>query len=282
MNGTQAISSPAETGISMEEESTFRYELATVWVLLVRDLRRFFRQRSRIAGALIQPLLFWLILGSGFSGTFRMEGSEGLGYLEYFYPGILLQVVLFTSIFTTMSVIEDRNEGFLQAVLVSPSSRLALVLGKSLGGTSIALFQLVLFLLVAPWAGFPLGDISWPVLLTVLFLTGLCLTGIGFFMAWKIGTIAGYHAIMSVLLLPLWVLSGAMFPVPDDPAWLATIMRFNPMTYCVEVIRWCLYGLGALPPAGGTGIPLLTAFLLIALFAVFAQGVAWLACRKGE
>src|SRR5205823_1399252 len=145
-----------------------------------RDLRRFFRQLSRVVGALVQPLIFWLVIGSGLSSSFRMQGADGVGYVQYFYPGIVMLVVLFTSIFTTMSVIEDRHKGFLQAVLVAPASRAALVLGKTGGGVAIALTQAVLFLALSPLAGYDVRAVDWPLLGGVLLLTSIGLSSLGF------------------------------------------------------------------------------------------------------
>src|SRR6185436_17519936 len=116
-------------------------ELSTISVLVRRDLTRFVREKTRVAGALLQPLLFWLMIGSGMASTFVLPGARSVGYLEYFYPGVLVMVVLFTAIFTTMSVIEDRHSGFLQAVLVAPGSRAALVIGKCLGAATVAFVQ---------------------------------------------------------------------------------------------------------------------------------------------
>src|SRR5258705_299557 len=144
-------------------------------------------------------------------------------------------VVLFTSIFTTMSVIEDRHAGFLQAVMVAPASRSALVVGKTLGGTTIALIQVALFLALAPLAGFPLMSIDWPMLLLMATLTSTGLTATGFAIAWWLDSIQGYHAIMSVLLLPLWILSGSMFPAREG-GFMGTLMHLNPMSYASEGI----------------------------------------------
>jgi len=131
-------------------------DLHVISVLWRRDLVLFTRQKSRIAGTLIQPILFWLAIGSGMAPTFRL-GSGGIGYMGYFFPGTLVMLVLFSSIFATMSVIEDRHQGFLQGVLVAPGSRASVVLGKSLASTTVALIQAALFVLLAPFAGFPLG-----------------------------------------------------------------------------------------------------------------------------
>lgn len=262
---------------SPERPSGLALELAAIHVLWRRDVVRFFRQRSRVAGALIQPVLFWLVLGAGLSGTFRMQGAEGLGYMEYFYPGVILMVVLFTSIFATMSLIEDRHAGFLQAVLVGPASRTSLVLGKTLGGTTIAMVQAALFLLLAPFAGFPLASISWPMLLAHLVLASAALTATGFAIAWWLDSVQGYHAVMSVLLLPLWILSGAMFP-PTENTLMATVMRFNPLSYAAAGVRRALYG-GSLPGVSGSASPSLELAVMAGMF-ILAVFLSARACRR--
>ncbi|MDH5670810.1 MAG: ABC transporter permease [Myxococcales bacterium] len=225
-------------------------ELSTIGVLVRRDLMRFVRERSRVVGALVQPLIFWLVIGSGMSGTFVLPGAGDVDYLEYFYPGVVVMVVLFTAIFTTMSVIEDRHSGFLQAVLVAPGSRFSVVLGKSLGAGTVALSQSALFLALAPLAGFSLSEINWPLLLGALSLACFSLCALGFSVAWWLDSTAGYHVVMSLLLLPMWIVSGAMFPAPDGGvmAWAA---RLNPMGYAVSAVRRALYQ-GGLPE--GTGL----------------------------
>ena len=231
--------------------SLLRLNVATVGVLVSRDLRRFFRQMSRVIGALVQPLIFWLVIGSGMASSFRMPGAEGVGYVQYFYPGIVMLVVLFTSIFTTMSVIEDRHKGFLQAVLVAPASRTALVLGKTLGGVAIALMQAAIFLALAPLAGFDARSIEWAQLLVLLVGIGVGLSSMGFAIAWWLDSTQGYHVVMSVLLIPLWILSGAMFPMTTGPKWILAISRANPMAYAVAGVRRALYG-GAPPDGAAT------------------------------
>ncbi len=256
------------------------YDLATAAVLWRRDLTRFFRQPSRLVGALGQPIIFWLVIGSGMSGTFRYggpAGAAGPGYMAYFYPGVVLMVVLFAAIFTTLSVIEDRHRGFLQSVLAGPGSRTALVMGKALGSSSVALSQAALFLALAPAAGFPLAAVHWPLLLAALALTALALSGIGFAVAWAVDSPQGYHAIQMTLLVPLWVLSGAMFPVPADKPALAALMRANPISYGVSAVRRALAGEGApgaLPGSAGRDL------LVCAAFAAGALALAVLASRR--
>jgi daunorubicin resistance ABC transporter membrane protein len=266
--------------------SLARLHLATIGVLVSRDLRRFFRQLSRVLGALVQPLIFWLVIGSGLQSSFRMPGVDyrqgGVGYVQYFYPGIVMLVVLFTSIFTTMSVIEDRHKGFLQAVLVAPASRASLVLGKTLGGVAIALGQAAIFLALAPLAGFAVRTVQWPTLALLLLFIGVGLSSMGFAIAWWLDSTQGYHVVMSVLLIPLWILSGAMFPMTDGPRWILWLGRCNPMAYAVAGVRRALYG-GAAP--GGVGVPSTPALELGVTigFAVVAVAVAVAVCsRRGD
>ena len=243
------------------------YDLATARVLWWRDLVRFFRQPSRLAGALGQPVIFWLVIGSGMAATFRMPGST-VGYLEFFYPGVVLMVVLFAAIFTTVSVIEDRHQGFLQAVLAGPGSRAALVVGKALGSASVAVSQAALFLALAPAAGFALLRVNWPLLLAALGLAAIGLAALGFAVAWAVDNVQGYHAIQMTLLVPLWVVSGAMFPMSAEHPGLAAVMRVNPVAYAVSAARRALAGAsapGALPGSSARDVAVLAAFAAAAL-----------------
>ena len=245
--------------------------LTAVGSLWRRELVRFFRQPSRVAGAAGSPLLFWLFIGSGLSGSFRLPGAEGLGYLEYFFPGTVTLVVLFAAIFSTISIIEDRREGFLQGVLAAPVPRTAIVAGKVLGGATLAWLQGAAFLLLAPFAGLRL-DV--PALLEaagVLLLLALALTAIGFAFAWSVDSVQGFHAVMNLILVPMWLLSGAVFPLTGAPAWLAALMRIDPLTYGVAALRWTFYGpaaeLGEGIPGPVAALAILTALGLVAFAA---------------
>lgn len=247
--------------------SALAYDLATVRTLWRRDLVRFFRQPSRLAGALGQPILFWLIIGSGMAGTFRMPGSS-VGYLEFFYPGVVLMVVLFAAIFTTVSVIEDRHQGFLQSVLAGPGSRGALVVGKAVGSASVALSQAALFLALAPAAGFPLLSVNWALLVLALALVAVGLSALGFAVAWAVDNVQGYHAIQMTLLVPLWVVSGAMFPPSAEHPAFTAVMRANPVAYGVSAARRALSGPlapGALPGSAARDLAVVAAFALAML-----------------
>jgi ABC-2 type transport system permease protein len=217
--------------------------LATL-TLWRREIVRFCRQRSRIVGSLGTPVVFWLLLGSGLGRSFRTaaEPVPPGGYLEYFFPGTLALIVLFTAIFSTISVIEDRQAGFLQGVLVAPAPRVSIVLAKLLGGTTLAVAQAVLFLPFGPLAGVPFAPGAIAAAVGVLALLGFALTGLGFILAWSLDSTQGFHAIMNLLLVPMWILSGAVFPAGGAAGWVRAIMAVNPLTYGVAALRRTLTG----------------------------------------
>ena len=277
--GTAVGGSRATSGMhAATGRSAFAEDLSTIGVLVRRDVTRFVREKSRVAGALLQPLIFWLVIGSGMSGTFRLPGAEQVDYLQYFFPGVVVMVALFTAIFTTMSVIEDRHSGFLQAVLVAPGSRASVVLGKALGATTVAFVQGLLFVLLAPLSGYSLLAVHWPLLLAALSLSCFALCAMGFCVAWWLDSTAGYHVVMSLLLLPMWIVSGAMFPAPASGA-LALVQHANPMSYAVGAVRRALYG-GSLP--AGTGLAGGAALELTVLlaFALLAAAGALFVCHR--
>jgi ABC-2 type transport system permease protein len=225
-----------------------------VLTLWWREINRFRRQRSRWMSALTQPLVFWLLLGGGLSASFRPNGvPNDTGYLEYFYPGVIVLVMLFTAIFSTIAVVEDRHEGFLQGVLVAPVSRASIVLGQALGSATLAWLQGVIFLVLAPLAGIPLSLVSVLGVVIVLACLAFCLTNLGLIIAWRMESTQGFHAIMNLILMPIWLLSGAFFPISGVPFWLEWLMRINPLTYGMAALRRCLYlghanAAGAIPP----------------------------------
>lgn len=223
--------------------------VATLWH---REVIRFVRQRSRLVGALAQPVVFWLLLGGGLSASFRPPGAPaGASYLGYLYPGILALVLLFTAIFATISTVEDRRSGFLQGVLVAPVSRTAVVVGQALGGTTLAVTQGLLFLALAPLAGIALGPARILAATGVMIVVGFGLTNVGLLIAWRMESTQGFHAIMNLLLIPIWLLSGAFFPATGVAAPLAWLMRLDPLTYGLAALRACLDPTArGLPPLG--------------------------------
>ncbi len=244
--------------------------MLAVYTLWRRELTRFFRQPSRIAGAVATPLIFWLLLGSGLSGSFRLPGGpESVDYLEYFFPGTIVLVLLFAAIFSNISVIEDRHEGFLQGVLVAPVGRATLVAGKVLGGSTLAWLQAIVFLALAPAAGIHLTFWNLLAAAGVLAVLAVALSALGFAFAWKLDSVQGFHAIMNIVLMPMWMLSGAFFPASGAPGWLAALMRFNPLTYGIAALRHAFYG--AALEEGMPGVALSLAVTLAVGLASFAS-----------
>jgi ABC-2 type transport system permease protein len=204
-----------------------------IFALAQRELVRFFRQRNRVFGALGQPIIFWLLFSEGLRGN-------NLDY-AHFFPGTLVMILLFTAIFATISIIEDRNEGFLQSVLVSPAPRWAMVLGKVTGGATIAMLQGLLFLLLgAVTLRFASSLPQLAQAIVLMAVIAIALTALGFSIAWRMDSTHAFHAVMSVFLFPMWLLSGAFFPATGD-GWLAWIVRLNPLTYGVAGLRHYLH-----------------------------------------
>jgi ABC-2 type transport system permease protein len=228
-----------------------------------REIVRFYRQKSRVIGVLASPLLFWVVIGAGFGTSFHSgEGAGQQHYLDYFYPGVLIMIVLFTSIFTMMSVIEDRKEGFLLSVLVAPVPRTAIVLGKVLGGTTLSTIQGMIFLIFAPFAGVHLEPLQVLPIAVVVFLVSFALTALGFAIAWPMDSTQAFHGIINLFLIPLWLLSGSMFPLASASGWIRGLMYANPLTYGVEALRSLLY------PGAATIFPLPSAMATLLLFSL--------------
>ncbi len=246
-----------------------------VGTLCQRELVRFFRQKNRVFGALGQPIIFWLLFGAGLKSA-KVEDNS-LDY-AHFFPGTLVMILLFTAIFATISIIEDRREGFLQGVLVAPVPRWSMVMGKILGGAVIAMLQGIIFLCL----GWLTGAVGWfPILsttflgvvgaLVLMFVISIALTALGFFIAWRMDSTQGFHAIMSVFLLPMWLLSGAFFPM-DVRGWLGWIIHINPLTYGVAGLRHYLQNGDVV----ATHLPSLATCWIVSLaFAAVTFGASW-------
>lgn len=241
-----------------------------------REVVRFVRQRSRVVGALGTPMVFWLLIGSGLRNSFQMGGDDSVSYLTFAFPGTIVLIVLFTAIFSTISIIEDRREGFLQAVLAAPVRRSAIVFGKVLGSTTLAVVQGMLFLLVAPLAGIPLSVGSVLAVFGVLVLVGLGLSALGFLIAWPMESTQGFHAVMNLFLMPMWLLSGAFFPASGASNWLAWIMAINPLTYGVSALRHAMYLGSSEAPTDLASLPwslAITVAFTLAMLALSARAV---------
>jgi ABC-2 type transport system permease protein len=205
--------------------NSFFLPAATLWQ---RELIRFWRQKSRLLGVIASPLVIWLLIG---------YGSNSLGR---FFSGALVLTVMFSAIFSTISIIEDRREGFLLSMLVSPAPRSSLVLGKILGAATLAWIQGLIFLAFAPLAGVSIGAFELLSVAGAIFLISFTLTGLGFVIAWKMDSTAGFHAIMNMLLIPMWMVSGALFPISSAQGWVKALMWVNPLTYSISLLNHTL------------------------------------------
>src|SRR5215471_8502443 len=214
--------------------SNFFLPAATLWQ---RELVRFWRQKSRLLGVIASPLVIWLLIG---------YGSNSLGR---FYSGALVLTVMFSAIFSTISIIEDRREGFLLSMLVSPAPRSSMVLGKILGAATLAWIQGVIFLAFAPLAGVRISLLELAPVVAAIFLISFTLTGLGFVIAWRMETTAGFHAIMNLLLLPMWMVSGSLFPMATAHGLIRAIMWINPLTYSIALLNHLLQFPNASPGA---------------------------------
>jgi ABC-2 type transport system permease protein len=266
---TQTTTLPIATGGNLSRV------LLPAYTLWLREIVRFYRQRSRVVGVIASPIIFWLVIGSGFGTSFRAGDAAGQQhYLDYFYPGALIMIVLFTSIFTMMSVIEDRKAGFLLSVLVAPASRSAIVLGKVLGGTTLSTIQGLIFLVFAPFVGVHINPGQFLLVVLTVFLVSFALTALGFAIAWPMDSNQAFHAIINLFLIPLWLLSGALFPLTGASGWIRTLMLANPLTYGVEALRLLLY------PSSTGLVTLFSAMATLLLFSLFMFGLAFVMVNR--
>lgn len=247
--------------------------IAATWSIFTREMLRLMRQKTRIVGFLAMPILFWLMLGFGVGDRFKMQSDNHLQYQNWFFPGSLLMIVLFAAVFSTITVIEDRASGFLQGVLVSPAPRLAIALGKCLGGMASAVIQASLVLLLAPLLGIHFSFWAGLAAVGILALIALGWTAVGLCMAWPMESAAGYHGLMNLILMPMWFLSGAVFPAMGAPGILKGVMVANPACWAHSALTRVLLGdqaIAATPMSIGLGLGLFTAFTLVMLIAAAA------------
>lgn len=229
-------------GLAAEREPGHRLSsLNGIYSIWRRDVIRFLRDRSRLVGSLGQPLLFLVVFGSGLSSAMgRFAPGTGLGsvnYVEFMFPGIIVMAVLFTAIMSAISVVWDREFGFLKEVLVAPVPRWAVAVGKALGGSTTALFQGIVILVFAPFVGASLTPLAVLELIPTMFLTAFAMSSVGLVIAARLKTMEGFQVIMNFLLMPMFFLSGALFPLGNLPGWLLVLTRIDPVSYGVDAIR---------------------------------------------
>ncbi|MDI6786395.1 MAG: ABC transporter permease [bacterium] len=209
----------------------------TIYTIWLREVTRFFRAKSRIIGSLGMPFFFLIILGTGFSSTFNINTMK-IRYIDFMMPGIIGMILLFTSMFSGLSVIWDRQFGFLKEIMVAPVSSGCVVLGKALGGSTTALIQAILMLFLSLAVGVKLPSLSGVLLsLAFMLLTSFPLVTLGIAFASKMDDPHGFQLIMNFLIMPMFLLSGAFFPLDKLPDWLKYASCLNPLSYGVDGLR---------------------------------------------
>ncbi|MEE9614897.1 MAG: ABC transporter permease [Thermodesulfobacteriota bacterium] len=217
------------------------FSYRAVYVIVLREFKRFFRQRGRLLTTLARPLLWLLILGPGFAQI--VQTRPGVDYIQFILPGIVGMTILFSSIFSTMSVVWDREFGFMREMLVSPVSRVTIVLGKLMGGTTLSVFQGTALLAVAPFLGIRFGVGDFVVMVLLIFMVSLAITSMGLLIAAHLSSLEGFNVIMNFIVLPMFFLSGALYPVDALPWGLRYLSMINPLSYGIDSFKHVL-----LPP----------------------------------
>ncbi|MFH1639253.1 MAG: ABC transporter permease [Chloroflexota bacterium] len=226
--------------------------LRATWVVSYRELLRFVQERSRILSSFAMPLLFLVIFGAGFT---RIIGSltPGVGFIQFIYPGIIAMNVLMNSVMSGLSVVWDREFGFLKEILVAPLGRSGIVLGKAVGSAAVAVGQGVIMLVLAPIVGVSLTPLLVIEVIPTLILISVSLSGLGVLIASRMRSQQGFQIIVQIIVFPLIFLSGVFFPVNNVPAWLEVVSKINPLTYGVDAIRQIFLGPEIAAAAGAMG-----------------------------
>jgi ABC-2 type transport system permease protein len=238
--------------------------MSTIYILWLRQVKKYFRARSRIIGSLGQPLLFLLVFGFGFGSIFQQAGQGN--YMQFLAPGVIMMSVLFTAIFSGIDLIWDRQFGFLKETMVAPVPRWQIMLGKTVGGATVASIQGVIVFILALIVGFKIYDpLMLPAAALFIFLVAILFTSLGIAIASMIEDMQGFQLIMNFLVMPIFFLSGALFPLQNLPIALEVVTRIDPLTYGVDGMRQAMIGSSTF----GMGID----FLVIVIVAVIFLGV---------
>ncbi len=297
---TQLTVPPAGSSGSLTEairvqvpERSLRQDMRAAGIVWRRELIRFKSDRLRAISGLIQPVLFLFVLGTGLSTLASHGLPPGVNFKTFIYPGVLAMSVLFTAIFSAASIVWDREFGFLREMLVAPVSRAALVIGKCLGGATVATFQGIVILILAGLADVPYNPVLMLTLIGELLLLSFTLTAFGVMMAARIKQIQAFMALTQMLIMPLFFLSGALYPLNGLPAWLSVLTRFNPLTYIVNPMRHAVFShlnispfaVHALAPSitwNGWPVPLGLSLGMVAIMGLSMLGIAIAEFRKTE
>lgn len=211
--------------------------LKTIYIIWLREAKTFMREKMRVIAMIGQPLLYLAILGKGISSGMRLANAGNVEYIKFMYPGVIGMSILFTSIFSAISIIWDREFGFMKEVMVAPVPRWGVALGKSFGGATVAMVQSVIMVAMAPLVGIGLSVALIGKLLLLAFLISFAITSLGIVIASRMQSMQAFQMVMNFMVMPLYFLSGAMFPMANVPAWMKSLMMADPLTYGVDALR---------------------------------------------
>ncbi|MCC7450982.1 MAG: ABC transporter permease [Anaerolineae bacterium] len=242
-------------------------DLEAIYGIWLRDLKKFWRERSRLWGGVARPILWLLILGSSLKPAISANTLNGVvDYQQYIFPGVIALTLVFSALQSATSIIWDREFGFLKEVLAAPVSRLSIILGKVLGGATQATLQGAITMLFAPLIGLWLSPLAILELLVMMFVVACALTALGVVIASKMTSFEGFGTISNFVVMPMYFLSGAIYPTSSVPAWIKPLIIVNPLSYGVDALRHITVGIGSFPFLFNLG------FLVI--FAVVMVGIA--------
>ncbi|BAW31814.1 MAG TPA: ABC transporter permease [Methanothermobacter sp.] len=239
-------------------------EIEGIYTIWLREMKRFLRYRSRIVTSIVTPLLWLIIFGTGLGASIRFAAVPG-GYRAFIYPGIIGQTILFTSIFSGVSVIIDRQYGFLKEILVAPISRPSIVFGKALGISTASMIQAAILLVLSFIVGVTMSPLCFIVSMIIALIVSMGLGGLGLVIAAFTDSMEGFNLIMSFIVLPIFLLSGALFPITGLPSWLQGAVYINPLTYAVDALRFTILRRSVLPLE--VNLVVITVFAIITVFA---------------
>jgi len=270
-----------------------RQDLRAIGIVWRRELIRFRSDRLRAFSSLVQPVLFLLVLGTGLSSLARGGLPAGIDFKTYIYPGVLAMSVLFTALFSAASIVWDREFGFLREMLVAPVSRSAIVIGKCLGGATVATLQGMVILALAGVAHVPYDAVLFLTLIGELLLLSFTLTAFGVMMAARIKQIQAFMALTQMLVMPLFFLSGALYPLNGLPGWLTVLTRLDPLTYIVDPMRHAVFSHLPIPPEMaaalspgvtwfGWPVPIVLSLSIVALMGAGMLGIAIMEFKRPE
>jgi len=266
--------------------------LRAIYIIWYRDVLRFWRDRTRLAVTFAQPLLYLVIFGTGLSSALSGGGASGFGgagapagfsYTQFIFPGIIGMSVLFGSMFAAVSIVWDREFGFLKELLVAPIDRSAVAIGKALGGATQAMAQGLILLVLAPIVGVKLTVLSVLTIIPLVFVLAFALSAMGVAIASRMKSMQGFQMVMNFLMMPMFFLSGALFPLSGLPGWMTFLTRIDPAAYGIDPIRRVLLEGAGMPPAaldrmsltiGGTVIPVIAEAGILLAFGIVVLGIA--------